>query len=241
MKAWPGSGGGESLLPSAEQSAFGDTQALLRRWAEFNRKPTVVTKGRWDSGFTARRLREFELIIRSRHGGPVIDSDDGWSYLDPGLHIAVGHVLAVRAEREGLVEADFVARLAAQHAHHLLPLVPYGAVVAAARLASEAPRRWRADDLATALGVKFAERQRLGLTTIGCCDLSRAERQTAVKAERATRAAQAKARQRRAKGVQPRAEYLENSVAAQIRASGQSRRTWYRHRQREGGTGPAHP
>lgn len=92
------------------------------------------------------------------------------------------------------------------------------------------PQRWKADELAALLGVTAAERDRLGLTTIGCIDQTRRQRILA----RKMRKRLAEARRRQAKGGRSRPEYL-----AKVRApkpwleAGVSERTWYRRKRAE--------
>jgi hypothetical protein len=97
------------------------------------------------------------------------------------------------------------------------------AVIAEAR---RIPRRMKADALARWLGVTYAERQRLGLTRIGACDVGKRAR-TILRKRRARLALQHK---RRKAGVRPRTEYLAQSLS-RVRpweAEGISRRTWER-------------
>jgi hypothetical protein len=88
------------------------------------------------------------------------------------------------------------------------------------------PIRWRADTIAARLKVTAAERKRLRLTTIGAIDKTKAERQ----AERKERKRAADRTRRRARGAQPRADYLAQSLS-RVRpwvALGMSRASWYR-------------
>jgi hypothetical protein len=88
------------------------------------------------------------------------------------------------------------------------------------------PIRWRADPMAARLGLKEADRARLGITTIGAVDMTKAEREAARKAQKR----EAKREQRRKHGTKPRAEYLATSAERTKPwiAEGISRRTWYR-------------
>jgi hypothetical protein len=83
---------------------------------------------------------------------------------------------------------------------------------------------WSADNLARFLGVTYAERQALGLKTIGSIDVKKRAR----KELRKRRDRMAKKRKRRASGALSRAEYEANSTAAKARAEGVSRMTIYR-------------
>jgi hypothetical protein len=83
-----------------------------------------------------------------------------------------------------------------------------------------------ADNLAQFLGVTYAQRQTLRLTTIGSVNVKKRAR----KELRKRRDRMAKKRKRRASGVLSRAEYEANSTAAKARAEGVSRMTIYRRK-----------
>jgi hypothetical protein len=97
---------------------------------------------------------------------------------------------------------------------------------AAAVLASIAPRRWRADSLGRYLGLTYAQREAVGITTIGSVNVGKRAR-TVLRKHRDRKAKEAK---RRAAGMRPRAEYENGSVAAVARAEGVSRMTIYRRK-----------
>jgi hypothetical protein len=88
---------------------------------------------------------------------------------------------------------------------------------------------WSADNLARFLGVTYAQRQTLRLTTIGSVNVKKGTR----KELRKRRDRLAKERKCRASGVRARAEYEANSIAAKARAEGVSRMTIYRRRAAE--------
>jgi hypothetical protein len=85
-----------------------------------------------------------------------------------------------------------------------------------------------ADNLARFLGVTYAQRQDLHLTTIGSVNVKKAAR----KVLRKRRAHKALVAKRRANGVRPRAEYEAKSLSRTQpwKELGMSRRTWERHR-----------
>ena len=83
-----------------------------------------------------------------------------------------------------------------------------------------------ADNLAQFLGVTYAQRQALRLTTIGSVNVKKRAR----KELRKRRDRMAKKRKRRASGALSRAEYEANSTAAKARAEGVSRMTIYRRK-----------
>jgi len=92
-----------------------------------------------------------------------------------------------------------------------------------------------ADRLARFLGVTYAQRQQLGLTTIGSIDVRRRGRTLLRKRRRRLYWEN----RRRSRGARPRADYETNSLtrAKPWEAEGVSRRTWYRRR----GTSPQPP
>jgi len=90
-------------------------------------------------------------------------------------------------------------------------------------------RYHKANSVGRLLGVTYAVRQRLRLTTIGCIDVSKRGR----KHLRKVRDKIKKRNSRRAAGVRSRAEYEANSIVAQARAEGVSRMTLYRRKRAE--------
>jgi hypothetical protein len=102
-----------------------------------------------------------------------------------------------------------------------------------------ATRRYRfsADKLAKWLNVTYAERQKLGLRTIGAFDIPK-EQRTTLRRERYHQRKRVKDRewhdrQRRQQGKPTRSEWLKANSASRKRpwlAAGFSRRTWYRRR-----------
>jgi hypothetical protein len=116
-----------------------------------------------------------------------------------------------------------------------------GFTAAEAAIVTEEAREMRphlsADNLACFLGVTYAVRQRLGLTTIGSINVGPQAR----KELRTGRNRLAKERKRRELGMKSRAEY-EASSLSQTRPwerFGMSRRQWYRKRHQRDGTGPS--
>ncbi|EHR03235.1 hypothetical protein [Bradyrhizobium sp. WSM471] len=88
------------------------------------------------------------------------------------------------------------------------------------------PMLYKADTLARALGLTFARRQRLGITSIGSIDVG-ADQREELQQERNT---MQHAKRRRAAGAVARAQYEANSIsrAEPWKAEGISRTTWYR-------------
>jgi hypothetical protein len=96
--------------------------------------------------------------------------------------------------------------------------------------ASETRRHCSADNVAKFLGVTYAQRERLRLTTIGSVDVGKRSR--AVLRKRKARLREE--RRRRKRGAKPRAQALSNTKPWQ--ALGMSRRNWYRRRRAAAGT-----
>jgi hypothetical protein len=90
-------------------------------------------------------------------------------------------------------------------------------------------RCWSADNLARFLGVTYAQRQALGLTTIGSVNVGKRAR----KEIRKVANKRIQERKRRTSGVRSRAEYEANSIAEMARTQGVSRMTIYRRKQAE--------
>jgi hypothetical protein len=100
--------------------------------------------------------------------------------------------------------------------------------------ASEMRRHLSADNLARFLGVTYAVRQRLGLTTIGSINVgTQARKELRKRRNRLT-----KERKRRALGMRPRAQYEASSFSRTRpwERLGMSRRQWYRKRHQPNGT-----
>jgi hypothetical protein len=103
--------------------------------------------------------------------------------------------------------------------------------------ASRTRRYLSADNLARFLGVTYAVRQHLGLTTIGSINVGRRAR----KELRKRRDRLAKERWRRERGARPRAEFEANSLlkTKPWEQMNMSRRQWYRRGKPQNGTGPS--
>ena len=88
---------------------------------------------------------------------------------------------------------------------------------------SKRPRGLRKpDDVAKSIGLLFADRQQLRICTIGAVDLTKRQR----KARRSAEARKRSEKNRRAKGVRPRATSAASSRPWE--KAGKSRATWYR-------------
>jgi hypothetical protein len=169
--------------------------------------------GKKPVSMAALRVADIARLFADRYGAGLPDDDAGRD----DVRIMVHHL--------ALMSGDQVKRITSWIASR----APWMAPDAAQHLIEQAiakPLRWRADKLAVRLNLTAADRSRLGIKTIGACDLTKAEREAARKA----RKRQTERKGRRAKGVKPRAEYLATSAerAKPWLAEGISRRTWYR-------------
>jgi hypothetical protein len=93
-------------------------------------------------------------------------------------------------------------------------------------LAASTRRHMTAERLGRFLGLTYAQRQFIGITTIWCADVNKRER----KAMRREKDRLYRERKRRAAGRSPRATYEAQSITAQAREEGVSRMTIYRRR-----------
>lgn len=172
---------------------------------------------------TIVRTREVRLVLQRRyepHGGMVPDDDAGRDDLEV--------LLSYVAEVNGLT--DPIGRATRE----AMDWAPWMSKEEATRLAEHAlrnPIRLIADDLAERLGVTYAMRTDLGLTTIGAIDVNKADRAQR-RHERKREGMQAT---RRKAGVKPRDEYLANALSTTKpwEAEGVCRKTWERRRARQ--------
>jgi hypothetical protein len=173
--------------------------------------------GKKSISMAAIRCAEINRLLNSRYGAVLPDDDAG----KDDASIMVHHLAQISGDQRARIAAWIALRAPWMHAADTESLI-------AAAIAK--PLRWRADKLAVRLNLTAADRARLGIKTIGACDMTKAEREAARKA----RKRQAKREGRRAKGVKPRAEYEQQSISRTKpwEAEGISRPQWYR-RQRQ--------
>jgi hypothetical protein len=203
----------------ALQAIFGPELSDWSRPASHSREhhpPLHRRRKTFDRG--ARRRREIE---RHAIDAGAADSDDfprwliAWIWHNSHSKDQVGAVIecARRMGSKGFTPAEAAAVIdeARNTRHHL-----------------------SADNIARFLGVTYAVRQRLGLTTIGSINVGRGAR----KELRKRRDRIAKERKRRERGARPRAEFEATSLmrTKPWEAMNMSRRQWYRKRN---GTGPS--
>ncbi len=223
----------EQSKPSASLAVFARArqQARATGKAKIGKCIVAETVQRTDQAptnpvdlITRLRVREVEAVIRARHGDVVPDARD-----TDDLEIVEGYVLAIagsRGEIEGWVRRwlpwfDDTAVL--ESAHKL-----------AAKLsaATRGPAVLKADAIARLIGVTLAERTRLGLCTIGACDVDRKDRRKLARERKREQDRKRQSRKRTAAGRKPRDQFLAESTAADRpwEREGISRRTWYRRR-----------
>jgi hypothetical protein len=177
---------------------------------------------------TTHRLRELERIISYRYNGILSASQEADVFLLQAAKLLRRNL----RDRVGPPTNDTVLdRLAvwAERWAHFTPVEHLPEIVA---LAMRHPAIETADALAVLLHLTYAERQYLKITTIGACDVSKAERQLLSKQRKRERDRIRAAERRLLAGARPRAEYLATSLTA-VRPwvdEGISRRTWERRR-----------
>lgn len=197
------------------------TAASARR-AEIDRRYKAKRADKPPISMTALRIADLRRLFLSRWGRTLPDGDDG---RDDAL-IMAHHIV----RRQGDPRRNIRNWIELQ-----CPWMSEEETGAIIDRVTANPIRWRADKLAQRLHLTEAERRRLGITTIGAIDMSRAERKQA----RKLRQRQRMRGRRKARGAKPRAEYEANSInrTKPWIAAGISRRTWYRQR----GTSPCAP
>ena len=184
---------------------------------------TVDRRGeKRDFNINQLQLREIEAVIRSRHGLIVPDpgqSDDRDTCL--AYAIAVASALAGQKLRPW--------------ANRWMPWATTDELDDIGRSVSWQDYMLNADGAAHLLFVTLAERNRLGLKTIGACDVTKAERQEVAREAKRQRDRERKAEQRRGAGRTDRATYEAQSLSATKpwEIEGISRRTWERRRARD--------
>jgi len=165
-----------------------------------------------------KRVREIAVIVIFRHRG-LPDTDDRDIYLK-----LVAHHLKPRDRDLAFALTNWARRLGAK--------LPQREVDEIVQEVKRKPLRFKADTIGKKLHLTYAERAHINatsatkITTIGCCDVSKAGR---VKLRNSLKQ---EARRRR-RGLQSRAQYLACAKSRRRPwiAEGISRRTWY-YRQR---------
>lgn len=197
-------------MPTPVESRRLEHQEIARRYRAKRRRyprPTLA----------ALRVRELERLFSSRYGNELPEDDAG---RDDAL-IAIHHIAACPGNAD-----DNVTRWVRIWA----PWLPSGDLGEMIKEAVASPKRWRADRLGWKLRLRQAERDALGIRTIGAFDQGRIARAT----ERRAKNRAAKEAKRRAAGAQPRDQYLASQRATPRPwiELGISRATYFRRRGR---------
>jgi hypothetical protein len=164
-------------------------------------------KGRRRKNFDFHAMRRNEIVLHARFVGAMDTEDRGrwlvaWAVHNPGARDQVWSLM--------------------QAAQRMGGAITEGEATAIADQAAEIPYVWKADQLAKYLGLTYAQRQALRLTTIGSVDIGKRARR--VLRQRKDRLA--KERKRRAAGMRPQSQSL--SQTQPWREMGLSRAAWYR-------------
>ena len=194
--------------PSAKQIAAKHREIDLR----YKRARPPVDQSKLIAGL---RRNEIERLIQHRHD-VLPDTDDRDRY----LKLWCWHNTRSAHQDEDLKALG--RRLGVE--------LPDAEVADTVAYVNRKPRRFSADRLGKQLMLTENERTILGITTIGSHNVPRAERKRIRKELDAER----KPKRRRAKGMKPRAVYLENSMSRTKpwEAEGICRRTWERRQKR---------
>jgi len=158
------------------------------------------------------RLAEVERVIRSRHETEIPATDDADLYFKAAA-------LSLSERFDGLWIQSWAPWV--DYEWEIQPIV---------ELSAMRKHMQSADDCAAMLCVTMEERTRLGLTTIGACDVDKRTRKRLAQERKRERDRMSAERRRRAQGQKPRDDYEEASLAAQApwQREGVSRATWYR-------------
>jgi hypothetical protein len=185
---------------------------VAARHAEIARRYKFGKGERAPVSLAALRTAQLRRLFTARYGHVLPDDDAG---RDDALIMV--HHLANRPDAERQIGS------------WLTLWAPWMTSSEAAILTAKVlgkPLRWRADTLANLLHLTEAERHRLRITTIGACDLTKAERL----GRRRLHARLRKQERRRAAGAKPRVDYEANSISRTKpwEMFQMSRASWYR-------------
>jgi hypothetical protein len=163
------------------------------------------------SNFDFAALRRREIVGHAQHVGAAETEDFSrwliaWVWHNPSAKDQIWSVMECAKNMGGKITAAGASEIIEE--------------------ASITRKHLSADNLARFLGVTYAQRQALRLTTIGSVDVGKRARKVLRKRnDRLYRE-----RKRRESGVLARTEYEANSTAAKARAEGVSRMTIYRRK-----------
>ncbi|MCK1480473.1 hypothetical protein IVB27_38515 [Bradyrhizobium sp. 197] len=160
------------------------------------------------------RCNDLERFYRDRYGALLPDDDAGRADALIMLH----HIYFRQAVDRPWLMNEWLNRCA--------PFIVGEEREAMIAAVFRRPMKYRADRLAQELGLTFARRQRLGITTIGAIDVTAEQR----KERQKMKDTEQHAKRRRDAGRMTRHEYVTASLSkiAPWQVQGISRRTWYR-------------
>lgn len=164
------------------------------------------------------RMYDIERLIRARHGNFVPRTDDAEIYAE-----AIAAVFFVEFSEVEYVQMTmgWCLRWYPWASRHYIEEIIYERARIDFRPIAQ-------DALGHMLNLKDAERTRLGIRTIGACDVTAAQRKRRQKKKKREADRLSKCASRRANGVRPRAEYLATALTRTRpwEYFGCSRRTW---------------
>ena len=167
------------------------------RWFGSRRRKEGKRRSAAPFNIAAIRIRELERLFVARYGQQLPDDDAGRDDI-----AIMAHHLANTTRGDPV---DRIRRWVRERA----PWVTDRDLEVLIESTLKCPRRWRADTLGCRLGLTVADRDALGITTIGAVDMEANER-IGLRREK-NRAAQTA--QRRARGVCPRQKYEAGSIS----------------------------
>ena len=172
------------------------------------------------------RMREIERIIKYRHGS-VLPGGYGEQYLVAMAHALHAHQVDVRSALR-----NWCARFAPWLTQQFDPMLDE-----IVRKVSHRVFDLHCDAVANLLELTFQERQKLGIRTIGACDISPAELRRIMKDQKMQRDRERQRANRKAEGRKDRDIYEANSLSRTKpwETLGMSRSKFYRLR-KAGGT-----
>jgi hypothetical protein len=198
----------------AERKSFKATRPTAQI-LQFKAPPSALRRQRQHSfSFPAKRRRE--IVLHARYVGAA-DTEDlsrwliAWVWHNPRAKDQVWSVMEAAKNMGGKITEAQASAVTEE--------------------ASITRKRLTADNLARFLGVTYAERQALRLTTIGSVNVGKRARKVLRKRQDRL----AKERKRRAAGMRPQSESL--SATKPWRGLGMSRAAWYRRNKQRNETG----
>ncbi|MDE3811656.1 hypothetical protein I7I49_15375 [Sinorhizobium meliloti] len=179
---------------------------------------TVDKAGSWKFQIQIQRMREIENVIEHRHGTIIPDPED-----TDDRSTCLAYVEAAAYTASGQRMTDWCARWA--------PWISSDDLNAIVERCRTRKKMLRPDDVAKLISVTFAERSKLGLKTIGACDMTEAARRALAKQIKRANDRERQKVKRESAGRKGRESWLEENSLSRTKpwdAAGVSRATWYR-------------